>query len=124
MPCPTNSAWTPRNRTRLNLLLDLVRLRIDKLNSQVLFASAVRKHRDGTAAGPPTLPPSPARTEPTVEASTHSGPDRDQESSLTGPRAAPSLLGYECIHSEEARTPCPYWIDPPRSPATWPATGF
>jgi hypothetical protein len=45
-------AWTLRNRIRLNLLLDLVRLRINKLDSQVAYASAIRKHLDATGGRP------------------------------------------------------------------------
>jgi hypothetical protein len=45
-------AWTLRNRTRLNLLLDLVRLRINKLDSQAAYATAIRKHLDATGGRP------------------------------------------------------------------------
>jgi hypothetical protein len=45
-------AWTLRNRTRLNLLLDLVRLRINKLDWQAVYASAIRKHLDATGGRP------------------------------------------------------------------------
>jgi hypothetical protein len=45
-------AWPLRNRTPLNLLLELVRLRINKLDSQIAYASAVRKHLDSTGGRP------------------------------------------------------------------------
>jgi len=45
-------AWTLRHRTRLNLLLELVRLRINKLDSQVAYAAAIRKHLDSTGGRP------------------------------------------------------------------------
>ncbi len=47
-----NRAWTLRNRTRLNLLLDLVRLRINKLDPQAAYGTAIRKHLDATGGRP------------------------------------------------------------------------
>jgi hypothetical protein len=45
-------AWTLRIRVRLNLLLELLRLRINKLDSQATYASAIRKHLDATGGRP------------------------------------------------------------------------
>ena len=39
-----NRAWTLRNRTRMNLLLDLVRLRVNKADNPRLYTAAIRDH--------------------------------------------------------------------------------
>jgi hypothetical protein len=76
-------AWTLRNRTRLNLLLDLVRLRINKLDSQAAYATAIRKHLDATGGARFTRPRSLTRTTRTVGGSTRCGRDSGVSRSAT-----------------------------------------